>query len=67
MDIGEYQFDTSQHEIMTVVHGHLSVKLPESDDFQDFFDGDKFEVGAHKTFMLKVPVQTAYFCTYEDK
>ncbi len=67
MDIGEYQFDTSQHEVVTVINGHLSVQLPGSDQYQDYFDGDQFEVAANKTFLLKVPVQTAYFCTYQDK
>ena len=67
MDVGEYQFDTSQYEVMTVINGHLSVKLPDSDKYQDFYNGDQFEVAAHKTFWLKVSVQTAYFCTYEEK
>ena len=67
MDVGEYQFDTSQHEVMTVINGHLSVKLPNSDQYQEFTSGDQFEIGAQQTFWLKVPVQTAYFCTYEDK
>ena len=67
MDIGQYEFDTSQHEVMTVINGHLSVLLPSSDEYQDFFDGDQFEVAANSSFKLKVPVQTAYFCTYEDK
>ena len=67
MDIGEYQFDTSQHEVMTVINGQLSVQLPESDKYQDFFAGDQFEVAANMTFFVKAPVQTAYFCTYQDK
>lgn len=67
MDVGAYQFDTSQHEVMTIVSGQLSVKLPNADDYQDFFTGDSFEVVANETFELKVPIQTAYFCTYENK
>ena len=67
MDIGEYTFDTNQHEVMTVISGQLTVKLPDSDDWSDFHSGDSFEVPAGKAFDLKVPVQTAYFCTYEDK
>lgn len=67
MDIGEYQFDTNQHEVMTVVSGQLTVKLPDSDEWLDFVSGDFFEVNAGHTFKLIVPVQTAYFCTYEDK
>ena len=67
MDIGEYQFDTNEHEVMSIVSGHLCVKLPDSDKYEDFKNGDSFEIAANKTFFLKVPVQTAYFCTYEDK
>ena len=67
MDIGEYQFDTNQHEVMTVINGKLTVKLPDSDTWTDYNDGDSFEVAANTVFELKVPVQTAYFCTYEDK
>jgi len=67
MDIGEYQFDTNQHEVMTVINGKLTVKLPDSSDWVDYTNGDSFEVAANSVFELKVPVQTAYFCTYEDK
>ena len=67
MDIGEYSFDTNQHEVMTVINGKLSVKLPDSSEWTEYTNGDSFEVAANATFELKVPVQTAYFCTYEDK
>lgn len=65
MDIGEYTFDTQQHEVMTVVSGQLCVKLPGVTEWQDFVDGDSFEVAANQVFELNVPIQTAYFCTYE--
>ena len=67
MDIGEYTFATNQHEVMTVINGKLTVKLPDSQEWQDYTNGDSFEVPANASFDLKVPVQTAYFCTYEDK
>lgn len=66
MDIGEYTFDTSQHEVMSVVSGQLTVKLPGSDDWLNFINGDSFEIAANQTFELKVAVQTAYFCTYAN-
>lgn len=66
MDVGDYQFDTAQHEVMTVISGHLVVKLPDNEMWQDFITGQTFEVAAGKSFKLKVPVQTAYFCTYQD-
>lgn len=67
MEVGDYQFDTNQYEVMTVVSGKLTVKLPGAAQWQDFTNGDSFEVAAGKVFELKVPIQTAYFCTYENK
>ena len=67
MDIGEYTFGAEQHEVMTVINGLLTVKLPGSEAWNDYKNGDSFEVPAGTSFDLKVPVQTAYFCTYEDK
>lgn len=67
MDIGNYTFDTQQHEVMTVVSGKLTVKLPENDQWQDFNVGESFEIAAGQTFKLQVTVQTAYLCTYEDR
>ena len=65
MAIGEYKFGTDQKETMTVVSGCLIVKLPDSDEWQTFNEGDKFVVEANKSFELKVEVETAYLCTYE--
>ncbi|WP_461519873.1 pyrimidine/purine nucleoside phosphorylase [Porticoccus sp.] len=62
---GEYEFGTSKKEVMTVVSGALTVKLPGRDDWQTFNAGDNFEVPANATFQLKVAVDTAYLCTYE--
>lgn len=64
MAIGEYAFDTSQHETMTVVSGALTVQLPDSEDWNTYNAGDSFEVAAGKVFNLKVAVETAYLCTY---
>ena len=62
---GEYEFGTSQKEVMTVVSGALTVKLPETDDWKIFNAGDHFIVEADKKFQLQVAVDTAYLCTYE--
>lgn len=64
MAIGEYEFGTSQHEVMTVVSGALTVKLPDANDWQTFESGSSFEVAANTKFQLKVAVETAYLCTY---
>lgn len=64
---GEYQFDTSQFETMSVVSGALTVQLPGSESWQTFNAGDSFTVAAGQTFHLRVAVASAYLCTYEDK
>lgn len=65
MAIGEYEFGTSQKETMTVVSGTLTVKLPGNEAWVDYPAGAQFIVEANETFQLKVPVETAYLCTYE--
>lgn len=62
---GEYTFGTDCREIMTVVSGELTVKLPDAEDWQTFIAGQTFEVAAHQRFELKVPVDTAYLCQYD--
>ncbi|MCB1663676.1 MAG: pyrimidine/purine nucleoside phosphorylase [Pseudomonadales bacterium] len=61
---GDYEFGTSKKETMTVISGALTVKLPQSDDWQTFNAGDQFEVAANQHFQLQVAVDTAYLCTY---
>jgi uncharacterized protein YaiE (UPF0345 family) len=65
MSVGEYEFSTSQHEVMTVISGALTVLLPGADDWQIFEQNGSFEVPANTSFQLKVAVETAYLCTYE--
>lgn len=61
---GDYEFGTSEREVMTVVSGALTVKLPGQDGWQTFSLGDSFEVAANQKFQLQVAVATAYLCTY---
>lgn len=65
MEMGEYEFATSQKETMTVVSGALTVMLPNAIDWKAFNQGDSFIVEANEKFQLKVDVATAYLCTYE--
>ncbi|MBJ6137316.1 pyrimidine/purine nucleoside phosphorylase [Marinobacter litoralis] len=62
---GEYEFGTSQKEVMTVVSGALTVQLPGSDNWVHYGAGDAFEVDANASFKAKAEMDTAYFCTYE--
>lgn len=61
---GEYEFGTSQHEVLTVISGALTVLLPGEIQWQTFARGAVFEVPAHAKFQLKVETDTAYLCTY---
>lgn len=61
---GEYEFGTSQREIMHVVAGALTVKLPGSDAWETYESGSQFSVPANSKFQLKVAADTAYLCEY---
>lgn len=61
---GEYRFDTSQPETMTVVSGALIVKLPGTENWKTYRAGDSFKVAENLSFDLQVKVDTAYLCTY---
>ncbi|GGH94847.1 pyrimidine/purine nucleoside phosphorylase [Pseudomonas fluvialis] len=61
---GEYEFGTSQAEVMHVVSGALTVKLPGSEQWQTFAAGSQFNVPADSKFQLQVAVDTAYLCEY---
>jgi len=61
---GEYEFGTDLPELMVVVSGALTVKLPGSADWQTFKAGTEFNVPGSAKFQLKVAVNTAYLCVY---
>ena len=67
MEIGDYEFGTSEFETMSVVSGALTVKLPESNDWQTFNAGEQFTIDANQKFQVKVAVETAYLCTYGEQ
>jgi len=62
---GEYEFGTSTIEVMTVISGALTVKLPGSDAWRDYKAGESFTVEAGKKFQLKVAAESAYLCLYK--
>jgi uncharacterized protein YaiE (UPF0345 family) len=61
---GEYEFGTSQLEVMHVIAGALTVKLPGNDAWETFDAGTRFTVPANSKFQLRVSVDTAYLCEY---
>jgi len=64
MAAGDYEFGTAQLEVMHVIAGALSVKLPGSDTWETFASGSQFTVPANSKFQLKVAQDTAYLCEY---
>ena len=61
---GDYEFGTSTVEIMSVVSGVLSVKLPGEEAYRDYRAGQSFTVAAGRKFQLKVAADAAYLCLY---
>lgn len=65
MDLGEFTFGTSQYEVMTIIDGQIEVKLPGTQSWTTFTNGEQFEVEANSSFDVKVTLPTAYHCTYQ--
>jgi hypothetical protein len=61
---GEYEFGTSTKEIMTVVSGVLTVRLPGGTEWKDYRAGDSFVVEKDRRFQLRVVADAAYLCLY---
>ncbi|MDH6198679.1 uncharacterized protein YaiE (UPF0345 family) [Mycobacterium frederiksbergense] len=64
MAVGEYEFGTSQLEIMRVVSGALTVKFPGRQEWETFEAGTQFTVPADSKFQVRTVVETAYLCEY---
>jgi purine/pyrimidine-nucleoside phosphorylase len=64
MQPGEYEFGTSQAEVMEIMAGELDVLLPGSGKWQHFSAGSSFDVPANASFKLKVSELTDYCCSY---
>lgn len=62
---GDYVFGTNTKEIMKVVSGKLTVKLPGEDVYREYIAGDSFEVDKDKEFEVKVEKESSYLCIYK--
>lgn len=63
---GEYQFGTAKREIVTVVSGVLTVRLPGEEAWKAYVSGESFTVAPNQQFQLKVREESAYLCLYVD-
>lgn len=66
MQPGDYEFGTSQKEIMEILAGKLEVQFPDMTGWQSISGGQSFEVPANSKFQLKVQALTDYCCHYID-
>ena len=57
---GDYEFGTGDKEIMEILGGSMDVKLPDSDKFVTYKEGENFEVPANSKFSLIV--KEVHFC-----
>jgi uncharacterized protein YaiE (UPF0345 family) len=64
---GEYEFETSKREVMTVISGKLKVKLPGCDCWKEYGKYDSFTVQANKKFSVKTKSETTYICRYYNE
>lgn len=65
MAAGEYEFDTSTIEIMTVISGDMQVKLPGEDEWKTYRKFQSFEISKGVSFGVKVIEDTPYLCVYK--
>ena len=64
---GEYEFTTTSCEEMIVISGEMEALLPDETEWESFEVGEGFEVGANKTFKVRVSDNTCYLCNYFDE
>ena len=63
---GEYEFGTAAAEVMEILSGELTVKLPGSDDWVRYAAGSSFSVPADSKFELHITAVTDYCCSYGE-
>jgi uncharacterized protein YaiE (UPF0345 family) len=64
MAAGEYVFNTSEKEKMTVVSGELTIQLAGDSPVKTYKAGESFDVAANSAFNVTVSADCAYLCEY---
>jgi hypothetical protein len=64
IDAGEYHFDTSAPERMTVVSGELQIRIAGQGEFVRYPAGTVFEVAGKSGFDIKAASPSAYLCEF---
>ncbi|WP_069999693.1 pyrimidine/purine nucleoside phosphorylase [Cellulosilyticum sp. I15G10I2] len=61
---GTYTFSTADKEIMEILGGSMEVKLPGSDAFITYKEGESFTVPSNSSFDLVINEVSDYCCSY---
>lgn len=61
---GEYNFDTSTVEIMTIISGKMLVQQPDETNWKEYRKFESFRVEKGVNFKVKVAEDTPYHCLY---
>jgi hypothetical protein len=64
MQPGEYEFSTSDKELMEILAGELEVMLPGASAWKPVAGGQSFEVPANAKFTMKVKKLSDYCCSF---
>lgn len=67
MQPGEYEFSTSDKELMEIMAGELDVLLPGASAWKPVTGGQSFEVPANAKFTMKVKKLSDYCCSFIKK
>ncbi len=61
---GEYAFDTTFEEHMTITSGDMDVMMPGEESWKSYKEFETFIVPAGASFRVRVTGDTAYRCYY---
>lgn len=64
MSAGEYEFETTSVEYVTVTSGKMFVKLPTEEDWKVYGEFETFIVDKNTRFKVKMESDVSYRCLY---
>ena len=64
MMTGDYEFNTSEKELMEILAGEVEIQLAGQETWQTIKGGESFAVEANSSFKIKVNAVTDYCCSY---
>ena len=64
MATGEYNFETSSVEYMTVTSGELSVMQPDENEWKSYKPFETFVITKGSTFKVRAVTDSTYLCLY---